>query len=118
MRGMKKIIKYLNASSSSCVQSDDSHLSRECKWDSIRSFTLTTFVGVNFVKYFFFTHFTYNFEMKNFNYSIFSIDGKEIISGIFNEKEKINVQNLHSGVYFIQFKKNNISYKNFKFIKE
>jgi Secretion system C-terminal sorting domain len=59
-----------------------------------------------------------NFEMKDFNYSIFSIDGKEIISGIFNEKEKINVQNLHSGVYFIQFKKNNISYKNFKFIKE
>ena len=51
---------------------------------------------------------------KNENYTIYTINGTEIVNGIISKKEKINIQNLTDGVYFLKLE-NEIP---FKFIKK
>jgi len=51
--------------------------------------------------------------VKKENYKVFNIQGKELVNGIINNKENINVQNLANGFYFIKFESGN----NFRFIK-
>jgi hypothetical protein len=51
--------------------------------------------------------------VKEENYKIFDILGKELANGKINDQEKINIQNLTNGLYHLQFKYGN----NFRFIK-
>jgi hypothetical protein len=51
--------------------------------------------------------------VKEENYKIFNIQGKELVNGIINNQGKIDIQNLANGFYFIKFKSGN----NFRFIK-
>lgn len=39
----------------------------------------------------------------NVEYSIFSVDGKAILSGTFNKNTNINIENLNSGIYLVKF---------------
>jgi len=58
-------------------------------------------------------------DLKNFKVSIFNMDGKEIISiqeGDFKNRS-IDVQNLTSGIYFIQIKDNQGQTYTQKFVK-
>ena len=51
--------------------------------------------------------------VKKESYKVFNIQGKELVNGIINNKENINVQNWANGFYFIKFESGN----NFRFIK-
>jgi hypothetical protein len=48
------------------------------------------------------------------NYKIFNIQGKELVNGIINNQEKIDIENLANGFYFIKFESGN----KFRFIKK
>jgi hypothetical protein len=52
--------------------------------------------------------------LKDENYKIFNILGSEIYSEILSNNEKINIQNLTNGLYFLKFENGNIV----KFIKK
>jgi DNA-binding beta-propeller fold protein YncE len=51
---------------------------------------------------------------RNENYKIFDILGKEFINGRINNHEKIDIQNLAKGLYFLKFENGNY----FRFIKK
>jgi len=48
------------------------------------------------------------------NYTVYNILGAKIINGVVSNKEKINIQNLKNGLYYLKFKNGD----NLKFIKE
>lgn len=54
----------------------------------------------------------------NTTYSIFDINGKEVMNGkILSVNQKLNIQHLTGGVYFIQMKSKRNVYQHLKFIK-
>ena len=54
---------------------------------------------------------------ENFKYTIYGIDGKQVKSSILNN-DSINVEDMVSGIYFINFLSKDSSAKTLKFIKK
>jgi hypothetical protein len=50
-----------------------------------------------------------NIHFKSNNYTIFTIDGKEILNGKLTENKKIDIQSLIPGIYFIKVNNNSNS---------
>lgn len=50
-----------------------------------------------------------NIHFKSYNYTIFTIDGKEILNGKLTENKKIDIQSLIPGIYFIKVNDNSNS---------